>query len=147
MSLIFQDYILMYFEGKQAMFSKPEEVIMACLAAFWTVLTYVAVRFTGDWTTVLMVTGCTAVWAVVVFLLWQAGRLGKLYPFAWGGLVACWWAVLDWFALRGVAVPAGEVVVLSKPWYASWWLKLTLMALPIVVGYVRMWRKSQRPKF
>ncbi len=62
------------------MFSKPEEVIMACLAALWVVLTYVAVRFTGHWGTVLAVTGFTALWATVVFLLWQAGKIEKLYP-------------------------------------------------------------------
>ncbi len=129
------------------MFSKPEEVIMACLAALWVVLTYVAVRFTGHWGTVLAVTGFTALWATVVFLLWQAGKIEKLYPLALGGLVACWWSVLDWFALRGVTVPAGDVLVMQKPWYASWWLKLTLSAIPVVLGYVRMWRNSQKPHF
>lgn len=129
------------------MFSKPEEVIMACLAVLWVVMTYVVVRFTGDWGTVLTVTGSTALWAAVSFVLWQVGRADKLYPLLLGGLVACWWAILDWFALRGINAPSNNMMLLQKPWYASWWLKFILAAIPVVLGYVKMWKRSQKPKF
>ena len=80
------------------MMNKPEEVIMACLAVLWVVITYVLIRFTGaQWSYVLMVTGFTAVWAFVAFVLWQAGRIEKIYPLLIGALVACWWPLLDWF--------------------------------------------------
>ena len=131
------------------MMNKPEEVIMACLAALWVVITYVLIRFTGaQWSYVLMVTGFTAVWAFVAFVLWQAGRIEKIYPLLIGALVAFWWPLLDWFSVRGVvATPTSEVVMLVKPWYASWWFKLVLAVAPVVLGYVRMWRKMQKPKF
>lgn len=131
------------------MMNKPEEVIMACLAVLWVVISYVLVRFTGaQWSTVLLVSGLTAIWSLAVFLLWQAGRVGKIYPLLIGALVACWWPWLDWFAVRDVQVaPQSDVLVVVKPWYASWWFKMSLSMLPVLIGYVRMWRKSQKPKF
>lgn len=130
------------------MFSKPEEVIMAILSALFVILTYFIAGYSGASVTyILMITGFTAIWALATFLLWQAGRIEKLYPIVLGALVACWWPWLEWFAVRGVVATGGEVLMVSKPWYATWWFKIVLAMLPIVIGYYRMWRKSQKPKF
>lgn len=131
------------------MLNKPEELIMAFLLAVWVVLTYCAAAYATGASVkyVFLITGFTALWSVVSFVLWQAGRASGLYPVLAGALVACWWPWLDWLAVRGVAATGNDVLVVVKPWYASWWFKLTLVALPIVGGYVRQWRKSQKPNF
>lgn len=131
------------------MLNKPEELIMAFLLAVWVVLTYCAAAYATGASVkyVFLITGFTALWSVVSFILWQAGRANGLYPVLAGALVACWWPWLDWLAVRGVAATGNDVLVVVKPWYASWWFKLTLVALPIVGGYVRQWRKSQKPNF
>lgn len=131
------------------MFNKPEELIMAILFAIWVGLTYCAAAYATGASAkyVLLITGFTALWSVASFLLWQAGRVSGLYPVLVGAWVACWWPWLDWFALRGVVATGSDVLVVVKPWYASWWFKLTLSALPIIGGYVYQWRKSQKPRF
>lgn len=130
------------------MFSKPEEVIMAILATLWVVATYFIAGYSGASPKYMfLITGLTVVWAVASFLLWQAGRVERLYPVLIGALIACWWPWLDWFAVRNVVVPQGEVLLMTKPWYASWTFKLILALLPIVLGYVRMWRNSRKVKF
>ena len=131
------------------MFQKPEEVIMAILAAAWVVLTYFLAGWTGATAKyVLLISGLTAGWAVVAFWLWRAGWADELWPLLLGGLVACWWPWLDGFALRHIVAPAaGEVLVVGKPWYASWLFKIILALLPVVGGYVYKWRKGQKPKF
>lgn len=130
------------------MFQKPEEVIMVILAAAWVVLTYFLAGWTGATAKyVLLITGLTAGWAVLAFWLWKAGWADKLWPLLLGALVACWWPWLDGFALRNVVAPAGGVLVVGKPWYASWLFKLILALLPVLGGYAHKWRKAQKTKF
>lgn len=130
------------------MFNKPEELIMAILFVLWVGLNYMAAAYATGASVkyVLLITGFTTLWSLVSFLLWQAGRVNGLYPILVGAWVACWWPWLDWFAVRGV-VPTGDILVVVKPWYASWWFKLMLTALPIVGGYAYRWRQLQKPNF
>lgn len=122
------------------MFDRPEEILMAVLAALWIVVTYVLVSFFGASAKYIwMITGLTAVWSLVSFLLWQGNRTHLLWPVLLGLLVACWWPYLDWLVVRGVAPAAAagntDIIVLQKPWYASWPFKLILAALPVIGGY------------
>lgn len=122
------------------MFDRPEEIIMAVLAALWIVATYVlASAFGASAKYIWLITGLTAVWSLVSFLLWQGNRTHLLWPLLLGLLVACWWPYLDWIAVRNLAPAAATadgVIVLQKPWYASWTFKLILSALPLIGGYV-----------
>nr|UOP04790.1 hypothetical protein LVJ77_11665 [Conchiformibius kuhniae] len=62
------------------MLSKPEEVIMAVLAAVWVVLTYFLAGWTGAAAKyVLLITAFSGVWAVLAFLLWKTGWAGRLW--------------------------------------------------------------------
>lgn len=124
------------------MFQKPEELIMAILFAFWVVITYfLSAYFTGATTKyVFLISGFTAVWAFVSFLLWQAGKLGRLFPLVLGALVACWWSWLDWLANRD----ATEFVI---KWYNGWTFKLILAMIPVIVGYFYQWKQSRKLKF
>lgn len=132
------------------MFDKPEELIMAVLAAVWVVMTYFAAAYTGaEAKSVLLITGLTLVWAVIAFILWQAGRAAALWPVLLGLLVACWWPWLDWMAVRNVlpaAATSNDVIVLNRPWYATWTFKLILSAIPILGGYVWKWQHHRRRK-
>lgn len=125
------------------MFNKPEELIMAILFAIWVGLTYVLAAYTGvGISTILWVTGSTAVWAVAVFWLWRVGKLNAMtYPLGLGAWVACWWCWFNGWAMRGGADPA------ALPWYTAWWFKLLLSAVPTVLGYFYEWRKAQKPTF
>lgn len=125
------------------MFNKPEELIMAILFAIWVGLTYVLAAYTGvGVSTIFWVTGCTAVWAFAIFLLWKKGKLtAATYPLVLGALVACWWCWLDGWAIRGGAVET------ALPWYTSWWLKLLLSTIPVVLGYSYEWKKANRVAF
>lgn len=121
------------------MFDRPEEILMAVLAALWVVATYVLASFFGaSFKYIWLITGLTGIWALVSFLLWQADRAHLLWPILLGLLVACWWPYLDWIAIRNIgpsAADVGGMIVLQKPWFASWTFKLILSALPIIGGY------------
>jgi hypothetical protein len=70
------------------------------------------------------------------------------YPVLLGLFVACWCPWLDWFALRHTAAAdATSMIVLNKPWYATWTFKAVLVALPIIGGYAWEWRRSRKRKF
>lgn len=129
------------------MLNKPEEFIMAILFVIWVGLTYYAAAYATGASVkyVLLITIWTALWSVVSFLLWRAGKVGVLYPVLAGALVACWTPWLDWFAVRGVV--GNDMLVINKPWYASWFFKMLLVLVPTVGGYIYQWRKAQKPNF
>lgn len=62
-----------------------------------------------------------------------------------GCLVACWWPMLDWLAVKDIIVPNSEAaaIVVAKPWYAGWIFKSFLALLPVVAGYAFKWKKSR----
>lgn len=130
------------------MLSRPEEFIMAILAGLWVVLTYFLASYTDMPThTALLITVLSLVWVIVFFLLWQRNRIRLLWPIFLGLLVACWWPALDWLAIKDVLAPGamGETIVISKPWYATWTAKLIYAAIPMLMGYVVMWKLKTRP--
>lgn len=130
------------------MFSKPEEIIMAALGAVWVVLTYFLAGWTGASAKyVLLITGFSVAWTLLAFVLWKKGWVGILWPLLLGGLVACWWPWLDGLAMRGVAVSAGSVMVVAKPWYASWTFKIIVALIPTICGYAWKWYLSRQPNF
>lgn len=125
------------------MFRKPEELIMAVLGALWLVATY----FLADYATygslkyVLMITGFTAIWAIISFVLWKHDRWMAIWPILLGALVACWWPWLDWFALKDI-LPATQdaFIVLPTPWYASWMFKSIIALIPMILGWIVQYR-------
>ncbi|XXQ69070.1 hypothetical protein ACKLNO_04195 [Neisseriaceae bacterium B1] len=131
------------------MFSKPEELIMAILGALWVVATYFLSAYSTQANTkyVLLITGLTALWAVVSFLFWKYDRWMFLWPVLLGLLVACWTPWLDWFALRDVLATGATgdaLLVIQKPWYAGWIFKGILIVVPIILGYIFQFRRHRQ---
>ena len=130
------------------MLSKPEEFILAILAGLWVVLTYFLAAYTGMPThTALLITVLTLIWAIVFFLLWQRNRVRLLWPVFMGLLVACWWPALDWLAIKDL-LPlniAADTIIVSRPWYATWTAKFIYAILPMLAGYVLIWKLKHRP--
>lgn len=125
---------------------RPEEAIMAVIAALWVVLTYFCAVYLGaPAQTALLITALTLLVMIPLFLLWQRNRAGWLWPLFLGCLVACWWPFLDWWAVKDVVMPAGGTIVLQRPWYASWTFKMILSLLPVAAGYVWIWRRRKTP--
>ena len=132
------------------MFDRPEELIVAVLAAVWLAITY----FLAAWATLssfkytLMITFFTALWLLVFFQLWRKEEAFLFYPILLGLLVACWCPWLDWYMLHSVAPDANStsVIVLNKPWYARWTFKLLLIVLPILAGYAWEHRRRRQRK-
>ncbi|MDK4684737.1 hypothetical protein QDY72_06030 [Kingella negevensis] len=93
------------------MFNKPEEILMAILAAIWMGANYylAALATSAMPKYTFMITIAVVVWTCLTF-----------------------W--LDWFT-QGVN-PA--------PWYATWWFKLILVALPIVGFYGKEWANRHK---
>ena len=88
------------------MFKRPEEIIVLVLAVLWVVLTYFLAAFCGaDAYTVMLITGLTLIWAAVCFRFWQKGWERTIWPVFLGCLVACWWPMLDWLAVKDIIVP------------------------------------------
>ena len=57
---------------------KPEEIIMAVLAALWVILTYFVLTYIGaHLETSLTITGLTLLWCVVAFVLVRHQRRGR----------------------------------------------------------------------
>ncbi|HFC6393979.1 hypothetical protein [Neisseria bacilliformis] len=131
------------------MFKRPEEFIVAVLAALWVAASYfAAARFGAPAHTALLIAVLTLLWAIVFFLLWQRERTRLLWPLFLGLLAACWWPMLDWYAVRGIVPPetAGEMIVIAKPWYASWTFKIILALIPAAAGYAWMFKTSRRDR-
>ncbi|MDO4641152.1 MAG: hypothetical protein Q4A84_05545 [Neisseria sp.] len=129
------------------MFKRPEELIMAVLAALWVVLTYFLAGYIGAPTqTALLIAALTLIWAGVFFMLWQRGHSAWSWPVFLGLLVACWWPALDWYAIRNLVAAgvASETIVIGKPWYASWTFKIILAVVPVVLGYGFKWKIARK---
>ena len=129
------------------MFKRPEELIMAVLAALWVVFTYfLASYFGAPAQTALLITTLTLIWAALFFGLWQRGHTGAIWPIFLGLLVACWWPFIDWYAISGFVTPesVNETIVLNRPWYDTWTAKIIWALIPTVLGYVYKWKRSRR---
>ncbi|WP_037586803.1 hypothetical protein [Stenoxybacter acetivorans] len=131
------------------MFKKPEEVIMAILALLWVLLTYFLCRCAAmPIHTLLFITLFTFIWAVSFFLLWQRNLTRFIWPLFLGLLVACWWPALDWLAEKNLLLPqvANQTLIINLPWYATWTAKSIYALVPVIVGYLIMWKLNHRPK-
>ncbi|WP_274572106.1 hypothetical protein [Neisseria leonii] len=129
------------------MFKRPEELIMAALALLWVVFSYFAVSYLGaPAQTALLTAALTLIWATVFFLLWQRNLTRLIWPLFLGLLTACWWPVLDWFAVRGLVAPEafGDTIIVQKPWYASWTFKLIAAAVVALSGYGFKWKQYKK---
>ena len=129
------------------MFKRPEEFIMAILAALWVVLTYFLADYFGAPThTVLLITALTLIWAIVFFIVWQRNVSRLVWPLFLGLLVACWWPFLDWYAVSDILVPGAstDTIMISKPWYATWTFKLIIAAIPVLLGYAFKWKMKRK---
>ena len=128
------------------MFNKPEELIMAVLAGLWVVASYFLAGFTGASAKyVFLITGLTLGWSALSFTVWRADRLSAWWPVLLGLMAACWWPWLDWLVVRGVVPESSNgVIVLNKPWYASWTFKLTVSLLIAAAGYAYKWQRGRR---
>ena len=129
------------------MLKRPEEFIMAILAALWVVLTYFIADYLGAPThTALLISALTLIWALVFFILWQRNITHLIWPVFLGLLVACWWPFIDWFAIRGFVTPESinDTIVLNRPWYDTWTAKIIWALIPTVLGYVYKWKRSRR---
>ncbi len=136
-----------------SMLKRPEEVLVAVLAALFVVLTYAAASYFGAvGQTALLVAALTLIVLLPAFLLWQRNRAAWLWPCLLGLLAACWWPYFD--ARAVLALPAGlaqDAVAMAEalPWYATWTFKLVLAALPVVAGYgwmlYRRYYRKKRP--
>lgn len=130
------------------MLNKPEEFIMAVLAGLWVVLTYFVADYTGMPThTVLLITALTLIWAAVLFLLWQRNRVRLIWPCFLGLLIACWWPLFDWLAVKDVVNPAalGDTIIVARPWYATWTAKFIYALIPTLLAYVVLWKLKHQP--
>ena len=121
------------------MFKRPEELIMAALAALWVVFTYFLASYFGAPTqTALLITAFTLIWAALFFILWQRNLTSMIWPVFLGLFVACWWLFIDCVAIRGFVTPesVNDTIVLSKPWYDTWTAKIIWALIPVVFGYI-----------
>ncbi|QEY24676.1 hypothetical protein [Neisseria animalis] len=127
------------------MFKRPEELIVLVLALLWVALTYFgSASFGADAATVFLITGLTLAWAAVCFLLWQRNLSRMIWPLFLGALAACWWPLLDWYAVKDI--PAAGNIPTDTPWYAGWTFKGILAAIPVIIGYLAKWKRARRLK-
>ncbi|STZ76423.1 hypothetical protein [Bergeriella denitrificans] len=127
------------------MFKRPEELIVLVLALLWVALTYFGAASLGaDAATVFLITGLTLAWAAVCFLLWQRNLSRLIWPFFLGALAACWWPLADWYAVKDL--PAAAAAQAEMPWYAGWTFKGIWAALPVLLGYTFLWKRTRRRK-
>lgn len=128
---------------------KPEEIIMAVLAALWVIFTYFILSYNDVRTeTTLTITGLTLLWAVVAFVFWQKNLMAWLWPIFVGLLIACWWPFWDWYAVKDVIDQSriGETLLLTKPRYATWEFKFAIAIIPTLLAYVGAWKLAQKRK-
>ncbi|MBF0803439.1 MULTISPECIES: hypothetical protein [Neisseria] len=131
------------------MFKRPEELIVAVLAALWVVLAYLAADYLGaPAQTKLLISALTLICTALCFILWQRNLSRAVWPFFLGMLTACWWPYLDWMAVRDILVPGAEssAIIINKPWYAGWTFKTILAAAPVVLGYAVKWKLHSKHK-
>ncbi|WP_245636583.1 hypothetical protein [Eikenella longinqua] len=139
-AVYFARFDLIYGEHTMSMLKRPEEVMVAVLAAVFVVLTYAAASYFGALgQTALLVAALTLIVLLPAFLLWQRNRAAWLWPCLLGLLAACWWPYFD--ARGAQSLPVGllqqdaAAAAEALPWYAGWTFKLLLAALPVAVGY------------
>lgn len=128
---------------------RPEEIIMAVIAALWVVLTYLAADYIGAPSqTALLITALTLLVLIPAFLLWQRNRIAWVWPLFAGLLTACWWPMLDWLAVKDVLAAGAvtDILLLQRPWYAGMTFKICLALTPTVLLYILLWRRRQRLK-
>lgn len=128
---------------------RPEELIVAIIAALWVVLTYFMASYIGAPTqTTLLICALTLIVAIIAFLLWQRSCFGWLWPLFLGLLVACWWPLLDWLAIKDIILPAAQnnAVIISRPWYDTWTFKIIIAILPALLGYAWQGKRYQQQK-
>lgn len=131
------------------MFKRPEELIVFVLGLLWVAFTYFLTTYLGaDTYTSLVITGFTLLWAVVCFVLWQRDLSRMIWPCFLGLLVACWWPLLDWFAVKDFILPGAEsqAIVVAKPWYAGWTFKIILALIPVAFGYFVKFKRARQNK-
>ncbi|MDO4997585.1 MAG: hypothetical protein Q4E16_02935 [Neisseria sp.] len=131
------------------MFKRPEELIMAVLAALWVAFTYfMATYFNAPSQTALLIAALTLIWAVVFFILWQRNLTRHIYPIFLGLLIACWWPFLDWYAISGIVSTnaLNDTIIVSKPWYATWTFKLIIALVPVLLGYAFKFKQYRKNK-
>lgn len=129
------------------MFKRPEELIVLVLGLLWVGLTYFLNTYLGtDTQTALFITGFTLIWVAVFFILWQRNLSHAVWPLFLGFLAACWWPLLDWFAVKDLIVPGSEseAILVAKPWYAGWTFKIILALLPVALGYFIKFKRRRK---
>ena len=59
----------------------------------------------------------------------------------------CWWPALDWLAIKDLLQlnAAADTIIVSRPWYATWTAKFIYAILPMLAGYVLIWKLKHRP--
>ncbi|MDO4696612.1 MAG: hypothetical protein Q4A49_03660 [Neisseria sp.] len=135
------------------MFKRPEELIMAILAAVWIVFTYFAASWFGaPGQTALLIAALNTVWTLVLFFLWLRGRHSLIWPLFLGLAAACWFPLLDWFAVSRLHIggtPANDYPF-ETPWFASLPFKTVSAVLPVIAAYTfkfKQYRKRKRQSF
>ena len=130
------------------MLNKPEELIMALLAALGVVLTFIFCRYLNMPTdTGLLTTTLTLLWAVIFFLLWQRGLTRHIWPIFLGLWVVCWWRAIYWSATQ-IILNGDNNAHTEISWYGSWPALITYALIPVVIGYLIKWQshKNHQPQ-
>lgn len=128
------------------MFRTPEDLIIAVIGILWVIATYFIGYYLGaDASTRWSITLFTFAWFVLSFYLWRHNLITFVWPIFLGMLIACWTPYLDWIAIRDYVAmnPGKDVIILTRPWYASLPFKLVLCSLPVLIAYLSMWKRSR----
>lgn len=135
------------------MFKRPEELIMAILAAVWVVFTYfAAARLGAPGQTALLIAALNAAWTFVLFLLWLRGRHSMVWPLFLGLAAACWFPMLDWLAVSHLHINGTLAETLANdypvetPWFASQPFKAALAVLPVIAAYAFKFKQYRKRK-
>lgn len=135
------------------MFKRPEELIMAVLLAVWVAFTYFAAdRLGAPFQTALLIAALNLVCAFVLFLLWLRGKHTMVWPLFLGLAAACWFPLLDWFALGSLEINGtlAETLAADNPaaqtWFASPPFKAAIALLPVAAGYAFKFKQYRKRK-
>ncbi len=124
---------------------KPEEFIIAVIGILWVILSYFIADYLGAPTqTTLLISVLSLLWVIVAFIVWQRQWMDWIWPVFLALLVACWWPLLDWLAIKDIILPSAntDTIVIAKPWYDTWTFKIILSLIPMLLGYAAKWRLS-----
>ena len=128
---------------------KPEEFIIAVIGILWVILSYFIADYLGAPTQPpLLICVLSLLWVIVAFAVWQRHWMDWVWPVFLGLLVACWWPLLDWLAIKDIILPSAntDTIVIAKPWYDTWTFKIILSIVPMLIGYAAKWRLSSARK-